>query len=110
MPAEDQLSDPYGAYYFALEINGIEIAHFMECAGMKTSSTVFEIEEGGVNGYTHKRPGQSKWENIVLKYASSASTELLELSRADLQQICSHHPEVEVKLRLAYDERRMQSG
>jgi hypothetical protein len=34
------------------------------------------------------------------------STELLELSRADLQQICSRHPEVEAKLRLAYDERR----
>jgi phage tail-like protein len=30
-----------------------------------------------VNGYTHKRPGQSKWENLVLKYASSASTEML---------------------------------
>jgi hypothetical protein len=34
------------------------------------------------------------------------NTELLELSRADLQQICSRHPEVEAKLRLAYDERR----
>lgn len=37
------------------------------------------------------------------------STELLELSRNDLQQICSRHPEVEAKLRLAYDERRMAS-
>jgi hypothetical protein len=36
------------------------------------------------------------------------NTELLELSRADLQQICSRHPEVEAKLRLAYDERRSQ--
>jgi len=79
MPAEDQLSDPYGAHYFALEINGVEIAHFLECSGLKTTSTVFEIEEGGVNGYTHKRVGQAKWENIVLKYASSASTQLLDL-------------------------------
>ncbi len=36
------------------------------------------------------------------------NTEFLELSRADLQQICSRHPEVEAKLRLAYDERRSQ--
>ena len=36
------------------------------------------------------------------------NTELLELTRADLQQICSRHPEVEAKLRLAYDERRSQ--
>ncbi len=77
MPQEDQLLDPHGAHYFALEIEGTEIAHFAECSGLKSTSTVFEIEEGGVNGYTHKRPGQSKWENLVLKYASSASTEML---------------------------------
>lgn len=70
--------DPYGNYYFALEINKTQVAHFMECSGLKTSSTVFEIEEGGLNGRTHKRPGQSKWENIVLKYATSYSTFMLE--------------------------------
>jgi CRP-like cAMP-binding protein len=36
------------------------------------------------------------------------NTELLELSRNDLQTICARHPEVEAKLRLAYDERRMK--
>jgi phage tail-like protein len=70
--------DPYGGFYFALQIGKDEVAHFMECSGLKTSSSVFEIEEGGVNGYTHKRPGQAKWENIVFKYATNASTQLLE--------------------------------
>jgi phage tail-like protein len=65
--------DPYGSYYFALEINGYEVAHFQECSGLKNSSTVFEIEEGGLNGTVHKRPGQSKWENIILKCATSQS-------------------------------------
>jgi CRP-like cAMP-binding protein len=37
------------------------------------------------------------------------NTELLELSRSDLNTICSRHPEVEAKLRLAYDERSMQN-
>lgn len=37
------------------------------------------------------------------------NTELLELSRDDLNTICSRHPEVEAKLRLAYDERRMKT-
>ena len=37
------------------------------------------------------------------------NTELLELTRADLQKICSRHPEVEAKLRLAYEERRTNS-
>jgi phage tail-like protein len=73
----ERFDDPYGGHYFALEINGQQIAHFLECSGLKSTSAVFEIEEGGVNGLTHKRPGQSKWENIVLRYATSASFELL---------------------------------
>ena len=76
MASED--TDPYGNYYFALEINGTEVAHFMECSGLKTTAEVFEIEEGGLNGRSHKRPGRSKWDNIVLRYASSTSTFLLE--------------------------------
>lgn len=35
------------------------------------------------------------------------NTELLELSRENLQRIFSKHPEVEAKIRLAYDERAM---
>jgi hypothetical protein len=37
------------------------------------------------------------------------NTELLELSRENLQVICSRHPHVEAKLRLAYDERVARS-
>jgi phage tail-like protein len=81
--------DPFGSYFFALELthNGgtFEVAHFMECSGIKSTTTVFEIEEGGLNGYTHKRPGQSKWENITLRYATSASTLLLEWRDAYVQ-------------------------
>jgi hypothetical protein len=33
------------------------------------------------------------------------NTELLELSRENLREICSRHPHVEAKIRLAYDER-----
>lgn len=74
---KDVFPDPYGNYYFSLEIDGTEVAHFMECSGLKSSSQVFEIEEGGLNSRTHKRPGQARWENIVLRYATSASTYLL---------------------------------
>jgi phage tail-like protein len=70
--------DPFGAHYFALELNGTEVAHFLECSGLKSTATVFEIEEGGLNGLTHKRPGQSRWENITLKFATNASQALLE--------------------------------
>lgn len=70
--------DPYGNYYFALEINGMEVAHFQECSGLKNAAQIFEIQEGGLNGTVHKRPGQSKWENLIFKYATSVSTFLVE--------------------------------
>jgi len=75
-------ADPVGNYYFALEITSdtgtYAIGHFRECSGLKSSTEVFEIFEGGLNGRTHRRPAQSKWENIVLKYAMSTSTFMLE--------------------------------
>ena len=71
-------SDAEGNFVFALEIDGMEIAHFLECSGMKSTTEVFEIQEGGVNDRVHKLPGQSKWENIVLRYATNFSTSLLE--------------------------------
>lgn len=75
---EREIAYPYGNHYFALEVNKQEVAYFIECSGLKSATTVFEIEEGGMNGRTHKRPGQSKWENIVLRCATQASWSLLE--------------------------------
>lgn len=71
------IGDPEGNYIFALEVDGQEIAHFMECSGLKTSTETFEIQEGGMNHAVHKLPGQSKWENIQLRYGVSGDTTLL---------------------------------
>ena len=71
-------TDPYGSYFFALEINGTEVAHFKQCSGLKNKTAVVEHTEGGVNGRTHKLPGQTSWDNITLKYSMSASTAMLE--------------------------------
>jgi phage tail-like protein len=80
--ATDEALNPYGNYYFALEIKDdsgtTEVGHFVECSGLKSTSTVYEFEEGGLNGRTHKRTGQSRWENITLRYATNASTYMLE--------------------------------
>ena len=70
--------DPWGNHYFSLEIDGKEVAHFLECSGLKSQAEVFVIEEGGMNYAVHTRPGHSKWGNLVLKYATSASTDLME--------------------------------
>ncbi|MEQ1565263.1 MAG: phage tail protein [Myxococcota bacterium] len=73
-----RVTDAFGGHYFALELGGTQVAHFLECSGLKSTATVFEIEEGGLNGVTHKRPGQSRWENITLRYATNATQPLLE--------------------------------
>ena len=77
MPDRD-FFDPEGNYVFALEVNGIEVAFFQECSGIKSSTQVFELEEGGMNHRVHKLPGQSRWENIVLRYGVSGDTTLME--------------------------------
>lgn len=83
--ASKHLVDPEGNMIFALEIEGIEIAAFTACSGLKTSTAVFEIEEGGLTQYVHKLPGQSRWENIVLRYGVTSDTTLLEWRNEVLQ-------------------------
>ena len=78
-------ADPFGNYYFALEIDNTEIAHFMECSGIKVQSEVYEIKEGGLNGTTHKKPKGYKWDNITLRYALSNSTFMIEWINSFIQ-------------------------
>jgi len=70
-------ADPFGNYYFKLTLGNAEVAYFKECSGLKSVSEVFEITEGGWSAHTWKRPGQGKWENIVLKFGSNPDTTLL---------------------------------
>ncbi len=70
------LADPEGNMIFALEIAGIEVANFIECSGLKSSTEVFEIQEGGLNEYVHKLPGQTRWENIVLRHGLTSDLTL----------------------------------
>jgi len=70
------LLDPEGNMIFALEIDNIEVANFIECSGLKSSTEVFEIQEGGLNEYVHKLPGQTRWENIVLRHGVTSDVTL----------------------------------
>lgn len=68
--------DPAGGHYFALEIDGVEVAHFLGCSGIRTEADVFEIQEGGVNDRVHRFVGESRWANVVLRTATQASRSL----------------------------------
>ncbi len=82
---EFTIVDPEGNFIFLLEIDGITVAQFMECSGLKTSTEVFELQEGGVNHRVHKLPGQSRWENIVLRHGVTNDLTLLEWRNEVLQ-------------------------
>jgi phage tail-like protein len=81
----DHILDPQGAYIFCLEIDKKEVAHFLECSGLKSSTTIFELEEGGMNHRVHKLPGQSRWENITLRYGVTGDATMLQW-RGDILQ------------------------
>lgn len=72
------VGDPEGNYIFALEIGGIEVAQFLECSGLKTNTEVFELQEGGLNSRVHKLPGQSKWDNLQLRYGVTNDVSLIQ--------------------------------
>lgn len=59
--------DPCRGYAFRVEIDGLELFAFKEVSGLSNKTDVFEYQEGGENGYTHKLVGQTTFTNLILK-------------------------------------------
>ncbi len=80
-----QFMEADGAFLFLLEIENRVVGHFKECSGIKNTTEVVEVVEGGVNYRVHKLPGQTRWENITLRYGSSPDSYLLDWRNEVLQ-------------------------
>jgi phage tail-like protein len=74
--AKPNRNDPYKAFNFIVEIDGIQSAGFTECSGLATETTVIEYREGGDPGVTRKLPGMNKFSNILLKRGMTSNREL----------------------------------
>lgn len=74
---KDKIFDPYAAFNFILEIEGITSAGFSECSGLQMETKVFEYKEGGNNQTTLKFPEHSVFGNITLKRGITASNDLI---------------------------------
>jgi phage tail-like protein len=59
--------DPYGAYNFLVEIEGLIAGGFSELSGLEVTTDVDTIREGGVNDHVHKLPRSSTQSDLVLK-------------------------------------------
>ncbi len=60
--------DPYQAFNFLVEIEGILAGGFSECSGLNVETEVQEYREGGLNGYVHAFAGPTKYTPLVLKH------------------------------------------
>jgi phage tail-like protein len=59
--------DPFGAFHFLVEIDGVTTAGFQECSGLGMEVTVIEYRNGNEPSHVRKLPGLVKYNNIVLK-------------------------------------------
>ena len=75
--ATGKRSDPYRAYNFLVEIDGIARAGFRECSGLDSSQDPVEYREGNEKGLTvRKLPTLVKYSNITLKRGITDDTDL----------------------------------
>ena len=59
--------DPYLAFRFLVEIEGLIVAGFTEVSGLGSEVTTTAYKEGGLNDYEHQLPGPATWPRLVLK-------------------------------------------
>ncbi len=78
MPATGSRNDPYAAFNFVIEIDGIPAAGFSECSGLSTESDVIEYRTGAEVPTVRKIPGLDKYSNITFKRGYTANKDLWE--------------------------------
>ena len=69
-------NDPYSAFNFIVEIDGLEVAGFSECSGLTAETDPIEYREGNEDITVRKLPGLKKFTNISLKRGFTDNKEL----------------------------------
>ncbi|MEA5567777.1 phage tail protein [Anabaena sp. UHCC 0399] len=60
--------DPYMAYNFVIEIDGLLTGNFSEVTGLESEIQTEEYQEGGVNEYTYKFPTRVVYPPLILNH------------------------------------------
>jgi phage tail-like protein len=60
--------DPYLAFNFLVEIEGILAGSFSECTGLQVETEYHDYREGGLNDYVHRFAGPTKYPPLMLKH------------------------------------------
>lgn len=59
--------DPFSAFRFRIEVEGIIAGGFTDVSGLSIQTEVDSIREGGVNDFEYKLPRGTKYTDITLK-------------------------------------------
>jgi phage tail-like protein len=68
--------DPFHAFNFLVEVEGIVTGGFMECSGLQVETEIQEYAEGGLNDYTHHFRGRAKYPALTLKRGITLNDQL----------------------------------
>jgi phage tail-like protein len=68
--------DPYKAYNFRVEIDGITVAAFCEVTGLRNETEVIAYRVGGEPTTVRKLPGLTTYANLVLRRGITKNDEL----------------------------------
>jgi len=76
MASTGSRNDPYSAFNFKVEIDGVTVAGFAECSGLNNETDVIEYRNGDEDIRVRKIPGLKKFTNITFKRGFTDSKEL----------------------------------
>jgi phage tail-like protein len=76
MPTTAARTDPYSAFNFLIDIDGITLAGFSECSGLTAESDVIDYRTGDMDITVSKLPGLRKYNHLLFKHGITSSTEL----------------------------------
>src|SRR3954469_21401464 len=78
MPTTGSRNDPFGAFNFLVEIDGITRAAFRDCSGLDSSQAATDYREGGEPLRLRKLPGLNTYSSITLQRGITDDKELWE--------------------------------
>jgi phage tail-like protein len=65
--------DPYRAYNFKLDIQGVTEGHFTECSELGIRVASIPYREGGAGQVVHQLPGRVEYSQVTLRYGLTSS-------------------------------------
>src|SRR5262245_62187593 len=71
--------DPFRAYNFKLQIQGVTEGHFTECSGLEVEVHPIRYREGGAGQVVHVIPGPVSYGDVTLSYGLRSEEHTSEL-------------------------------